>query len=217
MPGNVPPGPGVYLPPPRTTPDEDDESETVSASATSSSPVELLVTQTPPSIPSSEPPTTGTPSLTSIPVETSPAETAEPEDGAGLAESARIGIGVGVGVGVSSAILLIVIGVFLYLRRRRKQQRPDGEAPAKPSYENPLPPLPPQHATGGPSELDSSAARPWSMRSELPDTPRSVAAEMESPGRSAWREKTDGVSNARVSGPMGDRRMHTGPVAELPG
>jgi hypothetical protein len=137
-------------------------------------------------------------------------------------EGLPAGVGIGIGVGVGSVVVLAVVGLLLFLRRRRRRQRDSdraaganaAEKPDAAGVENLPPPQPP--ALGTP-ELDSRAARPWSMRSELPDTPRSVAAEMESPVQVPIH-----ADNARhharppPSRPSLNGRPQNDPIAELP-
>ncbi|KAM0330132.1 hypothetical protein ACHAQA_004305 [Verticillium albo-atrum] len=116
---------------------------------------------------------------TNAPVETSPAPSATPETtDSSLSQQARIGIGIGVGVG--SALLLGLLALLFFSRRKRQRRELEAAASAKGDHPDSLmapPSSAPHTPTTGISEIDSRAARPWSMRSELDG--RSMAAEME--------------------------------------
>ncbi|KAH6684827.1 hypothetical protein F5X68DRAFT_262736 [Plectosphaerella plurivora] len=160
-------------------------------------------------------PTTPTP--TSALVETS-SSSDNAEQGQGLPSE----VGIGIGVGVGSAIVILLAGLLFFLRRRRRRQREAdrdltaaSEAAEKPSAAA-VDSLPPPPSLGTP-ELESRAARPWSMRSELPDTPRSVAAEMESPVQaSTSAHGTAQHGRPPAAHPSLTGRSHNGLIAELP-
>ncbi|EEY20115.1 conserved hypothetical protein [Verticillium alfalfae VaMs.102] len=105
-------------------------------------------------------------------------ETPEPTDN-GLSTPARIGIGVGVGVG--SAVLLALLALFFFTRRRRQRHEAQANASAKGDRPDSLmpPSEAPQTPTTAVSEIDSRAATPWALRTELDG--KSLAAEMDVP------------------------------------
>ncbi|CRK18675.1 hypothetical protein BN1723_013792, partial [Verticillium longisporum] len=126
---------------------------------------------------STSPSTSSQVGSTNVPAETSPAATETPEStDNGLSTPARIGIGVGVGVG--SAVLLALLALFFFTRRRR--QRHEAQANASPKGDRPDSLMPPSEAPQTPttavSEIDSRAATPWALRTELDG--KSLAAEM---------------------------------------
>jgi len=106
-------------------------------------------------------------------------------DGGGSGSSSGLGKGakIGIGVGVAAAVLFILAALAFFFMRRRKQQRDNPSENLTGSLDDPKQDLtgmgvtPDTPATSVPSELESRAARPWSMRSELqtPDTPLSIA------------------------------------------
>ncbi|KAK5655111.1 hypothetical protein OQA88_6010 [Cercophora sp. LCS_1] len=103
------------------------------------------------------------------------------QDDAGLSNNAKIGIGVGIGI----AGTLLVLGLLLLFLRYRKKRMAEagtkeGDSPGsvEPKPDAPpgiLPGTPSTPATAAPSELEPTAARPWSLRSELESgTPTSM-------------------------------------------
>lgn len=92
-----------------------------------------------------------------------------------LSTNTKIGIGVGVGLG-TIILLAILIALFFLLRRRKNDEDSDMGQEAEPEKTLGIPGTPNTPATSVPSELEPTAARPWSLRSELDSSsPRTLA------------------------------------------
>ncbi|KAF6835658.1 hypothetical protein CPLU01_04128 [Colletotrichum plurivorum] len=133
-----------------------------------------------------------------------------------LASSKRIGIGVGVGAGC--AVLLGVL-VFLFFARRKLQRHHPMElentkAEGGSGYGNGFP----TPATTTISELEPTAARPWSVRTELDGTPRSSTTGLADAYGFKTQEHTYHSHFGREPSPKSARsRWPPSPIAELPG
>ena len=132
-----------------------------------------------------------------------------------MTTGAKAGIAVGVSVG---AIAILAVLALLFLRRRKKT--PNGDEPkaeldgsADAVAAVPFAPGTPGSVTA-PSELDSKAARPWSLRSELDGTEAvsPAAAKRESNLR---HSDTVAPDEPRLAHPVGQHKPS--PSAELPG
>ncbi|RKU49147.1 hypothetical protein DL546_008226 [Coniochaeta pulveracea] len=118
-----------------------------------------------------------------------------PDPATGLGAGAKAGIGVG-SAAVGLAILAALLYFFILLPRRRKQRLQDTQEAApfadtqSPKDDVKYQPVSPETpgtfaSTMTPSELDTSAARPWSIRSELPNDSPSMGTVFEAESRNA--------------------------------
>lgn len=156
---------------------------------------------------------------------------ANPSDDAGLSPSAQIGAIAG---GVAGALLIaILLGLFLCFRRRQRklQLKREEEARAVDDFmhgeiksgaasepdplnigiavgEIPAPSTAPSPDTRALSELDSKAARPWSLRSELDNSNSSA--------RSSYNTAGGGHGGTGQARPA-PSELAAHPIAELPG
>lgn len=137
----------------------------------------------------------------------------------GLSTGAKAGIGVGVSVG---ALLILAALALLFLKRRRRASDdiPKAELDGSPDAFGAvsLAPGTPGSASA-PSELDSRAARPWSVRSELDATASSSPGTAAALKRKSQLRHGDNADMLEVPKPPfithdGNRPS---PVAELPG
>ncbi|TPX11644.1 uncharacterized protein E0L32_007623 [Thyridium curvatum] len=164
--------------------------------------------------------------------------TEPPSSGGGMSSGAKIGVGVGVAAG-GLVLLAAVLFLFFQRRRRRQQQRGselDGEGKlhresssggATATATATAPATPGTPATTVVSELDSRAARPWSMRSELADThlnPATPTTAGHSPGLAPVDEEGKDTKYIQAPEQWGSRWRRDGgaygqqgPIAELPG
>lgn len=132
--------------------------------------------------------------VTASPSSPSPPPPPPPEPTTGLSTGAKAGIGVGAGAG-GLAMLAALLYFLIFLPRRRKQRQQETKEAAP--YTNRQPPMdvkyhpvsPPTPGTFAstttPSELETGAARPWSIRSELPNDSPSMGTVFEAERRLA--------------------------------
>ncbi|KAK0702194.1 hypothetical protein B0H67DRAFT_500159 [Lasiosphaeris hirsuta] len=169
-------------------------------------------------------PTKPPPTIPSSTLTASPEPSASPSAGSGLPTGTKAGIGVGAGLG---SILILAALTALYVRCPHRHtlstQQPthngkDSSSPCPQELGGPDTPRAP--ATSVPSELDSNGARPWSLRSELPQFGTVAVRPEILQGRGARNERMahsilhQGQAHGRQA--IAEMSLNSNTIAELP-